>query len=88
MGVTSIRLNAEIEEPLEELASKLDRSKNYLINQAVKEFINRQAMEEVRWQDTVAALESVQAGKTIAEADVQNWLNSWGTEKSKQPPSL
>ena len=33
MTVTSIRLQAELEEPLEVLAKKLDRSKNYLINQ-------------------------------------------------------
>ena len=36
MGVTSIRLQAEIENPLEVLAKKLDRSKNYIINQAIK----------------------------------------------------
>ncbi|MCZ6828259.1 MAG: ribbon-helix-helix domain-containing protein, partial [Gammaproteobacteria bacterium] len=39
MGVTSIRLSSEIEAPLEELAEKLDRSKNYLINQAIREFV-------------------------------------------------
>ena len=29
MGVTSIRLNKDIEVPLEQLARKLDRSKNF-----------------------------------------------------------
>jgi len=33
MGVTSVRLQPEIENPLEELSKKLDRSKSYLINQ-------------------------------------------------------
>ena len=37
MGVTSIRLSEDVEVPLEQLAKKLDRSKNYLVNQAVKE---------------------------------------------------
>ena len=44
MTVTSIRLQAELEEPLEVLAKKLDRSKNYLINQALKEFIAQQEL--------------------------------------------
>lgn len=35
MGVTSVRLQPEIENPLENLSKKLDRSKNYLINQAI-----------------------------------------------------
>lgn len=39
MTVTSIRLQPELEEPLEALANWLDRSKIYLINQALKEII-------------------------------------------------
>ncbi len=36
LGVTSIRLQPEVQEPLENLSKKLDRSKNYFINQAIK----------------------------------------------------
>jgi predicted transcriptional regulator len=59
MGVTSIRLSEDVEVPLEQLAKKLDRSKNYLVNQAIKAFVLRQSMEEIRWADTLEALESV-----------------------------
>lgn len=86
MSITSIRLADGIDKPLEALANKLDRSKNYLINQAIKEFIARQSLEESRWVDTLEALESVKSGKTIAEADVNAWLNSWGTGERKEPP--
>lgn len=88
MSVTSIRLNSEIEAALEKLAKKLDRSKNYLINQAIKEFVSRQAMEEARWADTLEALDSVKAGKTIDESEVTNWLNSWGRTDEKAPPNI
>lgn len=86
MGITSIRLADDIDKPLESLASKLDRSKNYLINQAVKEFIARQSLEESRWSDTLEALESIKSGNSIAESDVNAWLNSWGTGERKEPP--
>ena len=86
MSITSIRLADGIDKPLESLAKKLDRSKNYLINQAIKEFIARQSLEESRWVDTLEALESVKSGKTIAEADVNAWLNSWGTGERKEAP--
>ncbi len=76
MGVTSVRLNAEVEAPLEKLAQRLDRSKNYLINQAIKEFVARQAMEDARWEDTLKALSSVKEGKVINEAEVVSWLKS------------
>ena len=88
MSITSIRLADDVDKPLEFLAKKLDRSKNYLINQAIKEFIARQSMEDSMWQDTLKALESVKAGKFIDEVDVNTWLNSWGTKDRKSPPGL
>lgn len=87
MGVTSIRLNPENEAPLEDLAQKLDRSKNYIINQAIKEFIVRQAMEDSRWADTLKALNSVKAGKSVDEDAVSGWLESWGSADEKEPPT-
>ena len=86
MSITSIRLAEDIEKPLESLANKLDRSKNYLINQAIKEFLARQSLEESRWSDTLEALESIQSGKSLEETDVNAWLNSWGTGERKERP--
>lgn len=86
MSITSIRIPDEVDKPLESLSKKLDRSKNYLINYAIREFIARQSVEDSRWQDTLNALESIKAGKTIDEEDVNAWLNSWGTNDRKSPP--
>lgn len=86
MSITSIRLSAEVEKPLESLAKKLDRSKNYIINQAVKDFIAKQALEDSRWEETRQALESIQGGESIDESDVNAWLNSWGTGARQSPP--
>lgn len=86
MSVTSIRITDDVEKPLEALSKKLDRSKNYLINQAIKEFLVRQSLEDSRWQDTLEALESIKAGKSIEEEEVNAWLNSWGTNNRKTPP--
>ncbi len=88
MGVTSVRLNSDIEAPLENLAQRLDRSKNYLINQAIKEFVARQAMEDSRWEDTLKALESVKEGKLIDESEVTSWLKTWGADSESAPPTV
>jgi len=88
MGVTSVRLNSDIEAPLENLAQRLDRSKNYLINQAIKEFVARQAMEDSRWDDTLKALESMKEGKLIDGSEVISWLKTWGTDSESSPPSV
>jgi predicted transcriptional regulator len=88
MSVTSVRISADIEAPLESLAKRLDRSKNYIINQAIKEFIARQLMEDSRWEDTLKALGSVQEGRLIEEAEVSKWLQSWGTDNEITPPAV
>ena len=88
MGVTSVRLRSEIETPLEKLAIKLDRSKNYLINQAIAEFIERNNLEEQRWNETLEAIDSVKSGHLIDEEQVNNWLDSWGTGNEVSPPKL
>ena len=88
MGVTSIRLNTDVEGPLEQLAQKLDRSKNYLVNQAIREFVRRQAMEEARWADTLEALSSVKEGNLVDEKVASAWMQSWGDGKPKTPPGV
>jgi predicted transcriptional regulator len=86
MSVTSVRLQPELEEPLEALSKKLDRSKNYLINQAIKEFVAQQELAEQRWQETLPALESVKAGRTIPADKVYEWMRSWGTDNELPKP--
>ena len=88
MSVTSVRLQAEIEIPLENLAKKLDRSKSYLINQAIKEFLTKKSQEEKRWVETLEAIDSVKSGQVINEKEVNEWLESWGTEDELKPPHL
>lgn len=88
MGVTSVRLDSEVEAPLKNLAHKLDRSKNYIINQAIKEYVQRQSMEDSRWEDTLEALNSVKAGNVIDGEDVTKWLESWGADQELSPPKV
>lgn len=86
MSVTSIRLQKDLETPLDELAKKLQRSKNWIINQAIKEFVERGNLEEKRWAETVQALDSVEQGKVVGSEKVHRWLESWGADDELPPP--
>ena len=88
MSITSIRLTEDLDKPLDSLAKKLNRSKNHIINQAIKEYLVKQSLEDSRWEDTLEALESVKKGKTLGETDVNAWLNSWGTSNRTSSPKL
>lgn len=86
MAVTSIHLQQDIEETLEDAAKRLQRSKDWLINQAIKEYLAREALERKRWQETLEALDSADQGKIIDEESVRKWLQSWGTEGELPQP--
>jgi predicted transcriptional regulator len=86
MSVTTVRLQPEVESGLEAMAGKLHRSKSWLINQALREFLEREEQEQVRWQETLKAMESVAQGRVVSGEAVHNWLRSWGTANELPPP--
>ena len=88
MSVTSIRLQPEVESGLEAMSGKLHRSKNWLINQAIREFVARQELEQTRWTETLAAMESVANGNVVSGQAVHAWLESWGTSEEQSPPQV
>ncbi len=88
MSVTSIRLQKDLETPLEELAKKLNRSKNWLINQAVKEFVAKGSLEEKRWAETLQALDSVERGQVVGSEEVHQWMESWGKDDELSSPKV
>lgn len=86
MSVTTVRLQPDVEESLEAIAAKLQRTRNWLINQALREFIQRQEQELIRWHETLQAMESVAQGKVVSGEAVHSWLRSWGSANEMPPP--
>ena len=88
MSVTTVRLPPDVEERLEALARKLHRTRNCLINQAVREFIQRQDQDQARWRETLQAMESVAQGRVVSGEAVHTWLRSWGATDELLTPKV
>lgn len=88
MTVTTVRLQPEIEQGLEAIAGKTQRTKSWVINQALKEYIQRQDQEQARWRETLNAMESVAQGKVVSGEAVHTWLRSWGSSQELPPPEI
>ena len=86
VGVTTVRLTDEMEKQIDQLASSTQRSKGAVIKQALNEFIEKQAVEERRWQQTLDAIESVANGEFVDGDDVHKWIRSWGAEDELSTP--
>ncbi|MEE8057806.1 MAG: ribbon-helix-helix protein, CopG family [Pseudomonadales bacterium] len=84
--MTSVRMPDELMEQLDQAAEKLRRSKGWIINDAVKEYLEREARKARMLEETHEALADIKAGRVVDGAEVMDWLGSWGTEDEKAPP--
>lgn len=82
MSITSVRFTEEIDSDLERAAAAARRTKSWLINEAVRDYLQRRDQEGARWRDTLAALDEVKHGELVDGTDVLEWLATWG----KEPP--
>lgn len=56
-GIFTVRIDPEKQQRLDQLAQQLDRSRNYIVGQAIEEFLDAHA-----WQ-----VEKIKAGLTAAD---------------------
>lgn len=88
MGMTSVRMPDELLEQLEQTAEKLRRSKGWIINDAVKEYLSREERKAQILEETREALADIKAGRVVDGEEVMDWLESWGTDQEQAPPKL
>ena len=82
MPTTSIRIPDDLMAKLESTAEKMRRSKSWLINDAVREYVDKQEKQQIE-DNTRAALADIKAGRLVDGQPVMEWLSSWGTAKEQ-----
>ncbi|MEM1243334.1 MAG: CopG family ribbon-helix-helix protein [Pseudomonadota bacterium] len=84
---TSIKLNKELQQRIQHLASLRQRSAHWLMCEAIQQYIEREEARENFKQEALASWEAYQeTGKHLNLKEVRNWLSTWGTKKAKKLP--
>ena len=82
-----VRLDEQLEQQLDALAKKTNRSKNYLAEEAVKYYIKQEETREYEKQEVLARWGRYEeTGEAISNDVVTEWLDSWGTAQEKPCP--
>jgi predicted transcriptional regulator len=76
----TIRAETEIVHKLDDLAGSLDRSRNYLVNQAIKEYLETHAWQVEKITQGIAAADR---GELIAHDDVMREMEDLIERKAK-----
>ncbi len=83
----SVRIENSLEKSLETVTKDIHRSKNWVINEALREYLSHRELENKRWQDTLEALEDIRMGRVVDGDKVHAWLESWGTNNKLEAPN-
>ena len=84
--VTSVRIADDLADRLEAIAKEKDRPKGWVLNQALREYLNRQMLERQRWLDTEVALADLESGAIVEANEVHAWMDSWGSKNELPKP--
>ena len=84
---TSIKLDPEIKDRVQRLASSQKRSPHWVMKAAIEQYVEREEKREAFNREAVEAWEEYQAtGLHVTHEEVIAWLESWGTENELPPP--
>lgn len=83
--VMTAHVPVEMAEKVDELAARLDRSRGWIIKQALADWI---ADEEERHRLTLEGLADIDAGRVFDHELIQAWADSLGTDNPIPRPSL
>lgn len=81
----SVRLDDETLKKLDMMAKSADRSRAWLMSQAVKQYVEHEAWQIEAIEESLKKLEGGKA-KFAAHSDVAQWLSSWGSDNETECP--
>ena len=84
--MTSVRMTDDLPRRLDVAAERLRRSKGWIINDAVREDLERDEERLRRPEETKDALAELEAGALIDGDGVLAWIEGWRTEHEHEPP--
>ena len=88
MSTTSFRLDDDLQEKLESTANRTKRSKGWIINDALRRYIEQEELKQRMIEETQEALADIEAGRVVSGEEVMKWLETWGTAVETKAPLL
>lgn len=84
--MTSVRMSDQLMSELEGIAEKLDRSKGWVIKDALSQYVAQIEEKERLLQETRQALSEIESGDYVDGDEVIAWIDSWGSDDEKIAP--
>ena len=78
MPTLTAHVTDELIKEIDSVSRGLDRSRAWVVKEAIREFLDRRAEEHKRWNETLDAIEAADRGDVISADEVLKWVDTWG----------
>jgi len=86
-STTSLKLDPEIKERVQRLASAQRRSSHWIMREAIEEYVSREEKREQLRQDALASWEHYQAtGLHVTQEEIDQWADRLEAGEDAPPP--
>ncbi len=79
----SFRVSGENAKQLEDLSRATDRPRSWLLERALKDYLETHAWQVAHIE---RGLEELESGRGVAHEKVEAWLRTWGSTKEIESP--
>lgn len=84
--VIRARVPAELKLAFESLAANYGLSASHVLRNLMGQYVDQERELARRREETLEALEDIEAGRVVDGNDVMAWLASWGKDDELEPP--
>lgn len=79
MPTLTAHVSDELIKEIDSVSQRLDRSRAWVVKEAVREYLDQRAEDQKRWDETLEAIEAADRGEVIPAEEVMGWVETWGT---------
>ena len=79
MPTLTAHVTDELIKEIDSVSKRLDRSRAWVVKEAVREYLQRSAEAQKRWDETLEAIEAADRGEVVSADEVLGWVDTWGT---------
>jgi predicted transcriptional regulator len=76
------RVDSQLKEQFEFAAKSHGQNGSQLLRDFMADYVRRHKEQQIRREETLQAIESIEAGRHVAGDDVFAWMDTWGTDST------
>lgn len=84
---TSVKLDSELKDRIQNLANKQHRSPHWIMREAIRNYVEREEARENFKQEALNSWKAYQeTGRYLNGKELYDWLSQWGTSNEEELP--